>query len=286
MYLNTIIQTDYFGADSHRLFYIFMSMTTNVSLKSIFAVSKEKLSNELKKIVLPKDAQQFQKVVAVHLSELFKNENDFRQSLTESENYILVSALRLLQAQQNITSEITKTISSFKTPKSSDIFSSKKNDTNPYYAIAGAGVGALAGGVLGVWTAVAGAIAGTAVVIYYTNKAVSSETTIQSEVRKNDTPINVDMFIKIVEDICESIDGLIETYRVQVKRIKNSYEQKEKPSLQNEYSALLEQVVYLYNVVKTSKESVPIKISNAADLLAESLENYDMKIENGKIVND
>ena len=52
-----------------------MTMATVVTLKSIFENSKEKLSQELIGLVLPKDAETVQNVVANHLCELFENDN-------------------------------------------------------------------------------------------------------------------------------------------------------------------------------------------------------------------
>ena len=89
----------------------------------------------------------------------------------------------------------------------------------------------------------------------------------------------------IVEKICRGIDGVMQTYRVQVKRVKDYYEHKEQPTLQTEYSELLEQITNVCNAVQSSSDNVSAKLKNATDALAESLENYGLKFENGKIVN-
>lgn len=96
--------------------------------------------------------------------------------------------------------------------------------------------------------------------------------------------INVSSFSNIIENICDSIDGVIDTYRVQVKRIANSYEQREKPSLLNTYSMLIEQIA---NVIKFSKDInivIPSNLKSAVYILEETLENYDLKYDNGRIV--
>lgn len=77
---------------------------------------------------------------------------------------------------------------------------------------------------------------------------------------------------------------MIDTYRVQVKRIANSYEQREAPSLLNTYSMLIEQIA---NVIKFSKDSnieISSNLKSAICILEETLENYDLKYDNGKIV--
>lgn len=259
---------------------------SRASLKSIFAQNKEKLSEELKKLILPKDAHQVQQVVANHLDELFENENDFRQSLTESEDYILQSALQLLQAQQNITIEIVKSVKDIQSSQRSESSSTPKKTPNPYYTLAGAGVGAIAGGILGTWGTVAGAIAGTAIAIYCTSKPQRANSIPNQEQGSIPSFIDADIFVHIVEQICECIDGVIDTYRVQVKRIQNIYEQREQPSLLNECSALFAQIANVYKAVEANKENTPSKIISATDMLVESLENYGLTIKDGKVVNE
>lgn len=260
-------------------------MDTNITLKSVFSSTKEELAQKLSNLSLPKDATKVQGILTDHLSALFENENGYRQNLTESEDYILQSVLRLLNSQQNIAKAIAE---SARTTIPQNSQSSKKQNTpNPYAAVAGAGVGAVAGGLLSTWAAVAGAIAGTALVLYFSAKPITKQSPASSEdQQKLPVPtIDVNVFTNIVESICESIDGVIDTYRIQVKRVANVYEQREKPSLTSDYSALLEQITNVYNVC-TSTEGVPAKVKNAVEMLAESLENYNLKIENGKIVSE
>lgn len=154
------------------------------------------------------------------------------------------------------------------------------------YISVGAGVGALAGGLFGTWAAVAGAITGTALVIYCSTKQPNKKSqSANDNVVSSSSLINVSSFCGIIENICESIDRVIDTYRVQVKRIANSYEQRATPSLLNTYSMLIEQIA---NVIKYSKDTNIDKSSNlqnAINILEESLENYNLKYDNGKIVN-
>lgn len=260
-------------------------MNNSMTLKSVFAKNKDGLIDSLKELSLPKDAIKVQSILTNHLSDLFENENGYRQNLTESEDYILQSVLRLLNSQQNIAKEIARyskpiVAQESKTPNQS-------NATNPYATIVGAGVGAVAGGLISSWAAVAGAIAGTALVLYFSAKPISKTATVSSDAQPKlqESTIDVTVFTNIVESICESIDGVIDTYRTQVKRVAYVYEQREKPTLTSDYSTLLEQIANVYNVCSTT-EGVPAKVKNAVDMLAESLENYNLKIENGKIVNE
>lgn len=83
-------------------------MNTNVTLKTIFASSKDKMSAKLSGLSLPKDSQQVQEIVTDFLNDMFENEGQFRQNLTESEDYLLQASLRLLQTHQNIALEFAK----------------------------------------------------------------------------------------------------------------------------------------------------------------------------------
>lgn len=261
---------------------------TNNSLKSIFAQRKNQLSDELKELTLPKDANKVQKAVADLFEELFERNDAFRQSLTEAEDYILQSTILLLQAQHNITTEIAKSLSGVRSAQERGLASvPAEKPFNPYYAIAGTGVGALAGGLLGTWGAIAGAIAGTAIVIYCTSKPqAAAHTPIVQGQTPTSSGIDTDVFVRIVEQICECIDGVLNTYRVQVKRIKNIYEQREKPSLLDECSALLSQVANVYRAVEANKADTPAKVVSATEMLVESLENYGLMIKDGKVVNE
>jgi len=272
-------------------------MDTGITLKSIFASSKEDLSQKLSGLSLPKDAQRIQEIVTDFLNELFENDGRFRQNLTESEDHILRASLKLLQAQQGISNEFVKEISKFDnvTERISQIDKKPSSEngvsTNSINATLGAGVGALAGSFIGSWAAVAGAIAGTALVIYLPNiKALIKEPgkdckeSMQST-SKADELIDSSSFCDIIENICDCIDNIIATYRTQVRKFANAYENREQPSLLNSYSLLIEQIANVIQVSKNCDEETPSKLRNAISILEESLENYDLKFINGKIVN-
>lgn len=263
-------------------------MGTNVTLKSIFAASKDNLSDKLRGLSLPKDSQQVQSIVSEYLNNLFENNGSFRQSLTESEDYLIQASLRLLHAQQNIAIEFAKSSKSAVTFPNGDIKQQKTNSSAIYYSIAGAGIGALVGSFVGTWGAVAGAVTLTALSIYCsTNPKITKGHNEEGEktITKIENNLNPEVFCDIVEKVCESIDNVIDTYRVQVKRIVNTYEQREQPSLLNTYSSLVEQIANVIQISKTCNEDIPSKLKNAISIMEESLENYDLKFDNGKIIN-
>ena len=256
---------------------------SNITLTEIFDTPKEVLSKELRGFSLPKNSKDVQTTVATFLNNMFENDGTYRQGLTQSEDYILQCAIQLLYAQQDIANEIVAMVSMFNaSPK--QVTTVNNNPGNPYVSVVGTSVGAVAGSLLGTWSTIAGAIAVTAIDFYLyvkPKKVQSSEK--ESEPIKT---INVNAFINIIRKICENIDNLMETYRVQVKRIQNSYEQKELPSLLNECSALFSQIANLHKVISANREGTPTKVLNASDMLFESLENYGLAIKDGKVVSE
>lgn len=239
------------------------------------------LEDKLSGLSLPKDADKILKVVSSFLDNIFESNGVYRQNLTESEDYILQAVLKLLSSQQCVTEEIAKSVKSTSPLEGETI--KHDNATNPYAAIAGAGAGTVVGCIISSWAAVAGAIAGTALALYFSTKRSSPPTSASAKLQESS--IDVAVFTDIVENICDSIDGVIETFRTQVKRVANVYERREKPSLASDYPAILEQIANVYKVC-SSTEGVPTKVKNAVNMLTESLENYNLKIENGKIVNE
>lgn len=256
------------------------------SIYQVFKAHETELGDSLKGMTLPADAKKVQKFVETFLTSLFESDGDYRQSLTQSEDYILQAALQLLQAQQNISREFASSLRSSSTPKAtSTIPTSNKSDG--YSPIIGAGIGALAGGFLGTWAAVCGAIAGTAVAIYCSNKpSKSTKPTACASISTELPGIDISVFSAILGKICQSIDNLMETYRVQVKRVENIYAQTEKPSLLSECQTLFNQLANLHKVVAANKEGIPVKVLNAIELLEESLENYGLTIKDGRVVNE
>lgn len=278
----------------------------NITLKSIFELNKDELSKKLRGLTLPKDSQKIQTIVSDFLGNLFENDGMYRQSLTDQEDFILLAAIELIKSQQKITSELTKNYNCTSQSNANNIKEQKsklreKNLVKDSVVAGGAGLGALAGSGLGVkmvnsgvlsgglvstWFAFAGAIAVSALVIYLSYQDGNNKTkSIKTKDLVGELSLDAGVFCSIVERICESIDNVIETYRVQVKRIINAYEQREKPTLLNTYSSLTEQIANVINISRNCGESTPDKLKKAILIMEESLENYDLKFENGKIRN-
>lgn len=250
----------------------------------MFESNKHILEKELTGLVLPKDAEKIQQIVCEFLNSMFENDGEYRQLLTQAEDYILQAALGLLNAQHNIAKEIIK--------QNKDISISSTTpqtiNKNPYpYTLAGTAIGGVIGTMFGTWGAVFGAIAGTGIVLYCatsipntTSKNVSDEKLIAHPT------IRTEVFCNVIKQICEKVDNLIETYRTQIKRVENVYEQKEKPSLQKDYSMLLQSIQELVVASQTENEDKVKKLGKLEKKindLSEILENYGLAIAEGKI---
>ena len=259
-------------------------MENTRTLASMFEVNKQALEEKLLGLTLPKDAIKIQDVVSKYLNSMFESDGEYRQHLTQAEDYILQAALGLLNAQQNIALEISK-------PKTETVSSQKveKKHINAYTSLIGTTVGGAVGALGGTWGAVFGAITGTALVLYcVTAMPVPSSKTNSTEKQFVQPTIRTEIFLNIVKNICESIDNLIETFRTQIKRVENVYEQKEKPSLQKDYSMLLTTIQELVVTVNTECEDKGKKLKRLEKKvcdLAETLENYGVAIVDGKITN-
>ncbi len=256
---------------------------SNVTLTAIFDSHKEELAKKLENYSLPRDSKKVQATLAEALNNMFEKDGVYRQSLTQQEELMLQSAIQLVNAQQNMTAEIASIVA---TPQSKSEEDPHPTSNTMLLTAATTGIVTVGGGMLmGTLGAVCGAIASCAVTTYLSKKTLSNKDnnpTTEVGIRK----INVTAFTNIVQKICESVDYFMETYRVQVQRIKKSYEQKEKITPLTLCPALINQVANVIKTVKANDTNANQKIISAVEMMEESLENYDLKYENGKIVND
>lgn len=272
---------------------------TKTTLKALFESRKDELAKKLTNLSLPKDAVLVQQIVTNYLNDLFDSEGDFRQNLTQSEDYILQAAMSLLNAQQSMVGEFIKnnTIriadgkhqeersnAEFKT-----LSEAAKLKSQEYpYVIGGSAVGGAAGALLlGSWGAVFGAIAGTALVLYYTStqdaakKATAQSPTTDTVIKKEEkeSKIDVDKYLWLVGSICDSVDSLILTFRAQINRVVDKYENQEKPVLEKEYGVLLDCIQSLLGASYQPTDDKWLKrVKSRIEELAESLENYNLEV--------
>lgn len=271
------------------------------TLKELFESRKNELSEKLSTLYLPKDASKIQSVVTDYLNDLFDSDGEFRQNLTQSEDFILQAAMSLLNAQQSMIGEFSlpkfaegkKDSEDKQQPEGipvSNFGSSLKKEQYPY-VVGGTTVGGAAGALIfGTWGAVFGAIAGTALVLYYSsqlpqnsnkNKKVPPQARIEAKPIVKEQKINVDVFTNIVGSICDSVDTLIQTFRAQINRVVDKYESIEKPSLEQEYRFLIEGIQTLIGYKRThaDDDKYTSKLQMRIEDLAETLENYNITVE-------
>lgn len=257
------------------------------SLTAVFESNQAALKEKLQGLRLPSDASRIQDIINGYLNEMFDNEGEFRQGLTQSEDYILQAALSLLNAQQSITKEITPNIV-LQEPAAKLQSSTQKGLKKEQYPITLAGTaigGGIGGALLGTWGAVFGAIAGTAIVLYYAStESKSTSKIIPVAIEKPkivQSQLDVDLFLSIIKSICESVDSLIDTFRAQINKVVHKYENQEKPAIEREYRFLLEGIQSLigYKRAHSEDEKFIRKIQERIEDMGELLENYNLTIE-------
>ena len=208
------------------------------------------------------------------------------------------AALSLLNAQQEIAltliekkpvanlmpeTSLTTTLQNNKPTLSVNILNNPVKGINALVASSG---GALIGNVLlGGWGAVVGSIAGTAVAIYLsqqenTNKATRNET-LSKQIIETSTPINTSLLINVVLKICESIDTLVDTFRSQINKVVEKYENQEKPSFEKEHRSLLEElqslIGYERNHTEVNEKNLR-KLKERIEDIVETLGNYNFDV--------
>lgn len=267
------------------------------TLQELFESNKKNLEQALEGLFLPQDLVKVQKAVTSYLESAFDSEGEFRQNLTQSEDYILEASLSMLNAQQEVYAELSKNINTCekkvgKLPTKQELDNQKSrpySTTDTLFSLTGAAGGSLAGKIiLGGWGAVFGAIAGVAVAAYvsscYPPKKINE--TIKDTEEKTPTvetvsyPINIECFINIIRKICECVDNLIGTYRAQINRVVQKYESMEKPTLEREYRTLLEGIQTLIGFEKAHRddEKFVTKIHDRFEDFSELLENYNLAV--------
>lgn len=265
-----------------------------ITLRSLFESQCDQLEEKLAGLKLPDDSQNIQNIVSDYLNKLLEDEGDFRQNLTQAEDYILQASLSLLSAQQTMVKELNKNSNSSirsttfeKASKDNPLRPTKVISNNQ--TIGGTAIGSTAGALLfGTWGAVFGAIAGTAIVLYYaSNQSSVSDNKEKQSTEKpllpTSTAIDVKLFTNIVRNICESVDSIIETFRAQINRVVHKYENQEKPTLEREYRFLLEGIQSLLGYERTHSaddEKYVKKLQIRIEDIAELLENYNLSVEN------
>lgn len=273
-----------------------------ISLHQLFESHKDELSLKLQGLRLPSDENKLFKIVYEYLNSVFDSNGNFRQSLTQSEDYILQAAISLLNAQKDMaeTVKVTETnslLSSEQKNEKDESFFSTENKSSAVFgkysnvsseaSLIGAGVGAVAGKlVFGGWGgAVFGALAGTAIAIYAASSKNEKATSKTLE-KKIDTPVsisvNVEGFVNTISSICSSVDNLLDTFRAQINNVVEKYESQPKPSLDSNYLPLLESIQTLVGYERThseEEEKFAKKLKDRIEDVSEVLDTWNLTFE-------
>lgn len=257
------------------------------------------MSASLSDLTLPKDAAKAQEVISTFLNTVCDENNEYRQNLTQSEDYILQAALSMLNAQRDLVSafDVAPKIKIEATQHSeseSDITTakeklSKNSSISTTSAFIGVGGGAVVGKLLlGGWGAVFGAIAGTAIALYLSQQqstptqSLSAKPALQPcapNITIAETPIKSDLLLSVVSQICDGLDNLIATFRAQIKRVVNKYESQDKPTIERDFRVLLEGIQSLIGYKRghsSDEDKYLSKLQTRVEDLAELLDNYDL----------
>lgn len=268
-------------------------MSQQLTLSSIFESTKDELANSLSGLTLPNDSEQVQTIIVNYLNKVCDENSDYRQNLTQSEDYILQAALSMLNAQRELVSafdcqpkavvEIPQANPNFISPTTTPKAFQTVNSTK---AFIGAGGGALVGKlILGGWGAVFGAVAGTAVALYLSQQPQSCENkrevvaTDAVNTSITDSPVNTTALLSVIAQICESLDNLIATFRAQIQRVVSKYESQEKPTIERNFRTLLEGIQSLIGYKRghsPEEDKYVSKLQTRVEDLAELLDNYEL----------
>ena len=281
-----------------------------MTLTEIFKNNELSLREKLSGLSLPKDAKKVQKVISDFLNNLFDTEGEYRQNLTQTEDYILQAAMQLMQTQQNITSEMVNQISKIEPPKPQKTQQPQHpktertqrinttSTTTPYAPISGTALGAAAGALFGPIGIIGGAIAGTAVAIYLSTKPKNIETvktttkTTQNNLNKPEpqikptanttaVPIDTNKLITIIEQICENIDNLLDIYKAQIKKVQAKYENQDKPTLDRNFPGLLGSIQSLIGFTRyhnNSEDKYDKKLNSRLEDIIDQLDTQGIEV--------
>ena len=261
-------------------------MKEEITLEDLFKAKKDELKKQLEGLSVPKDFDLIKERIEKTLDSLFSSKGEYRQKLTQSEDYVLQAALNLLNAEQQLQLKYIELFQSVNQSQkqSTNTSSAKEKEKSPYFSLLGTAVGAGVGAFIGTWGAAFGALGGTAMAIYLMGNKVASEL----KATPNDgcsAKLDADSFLSILESICTQVDSLMKTVRAQMTRIHDEYKSKAPDSLFTLYPAFVAQLESLFEIVsegEPSGETTLIQI----DLLKRSLKNYGIAVVDGKLIQE
>lgn len=258
-----------------------------VSLQLLFNSRKEELSDKLEGMYLPKDSDAIYQIVYDYFNKAFDSDSEFRQNLTQSEDYILQAAIPLLYAHNEMTSSMKiERGNTFEGPDNERHEFKPLNPSTRYCigAVVGSGVGAVVGKLaFGGWGTVLGAIVGTAIAIHVTSnkkQPTFERNTIDKQKKQPFSPLNVEAFISTISSICASVDNLLDTFRAQINNVVQKYESKNKFPLISDYLPLMGSIQTLVGYERTHSaddNKYAKKLKERIEDVSEVLDTWDIR---------
>ena len=254
------------------------------TLTELFDAGRASLEEKLRGLALPEDAARIRKIVESELAGLIAPKSDFRLSLTASENAILQQAVGLMDVRRQLSGQTAPEQSSRPETEMQAAPVAAPDSTSCVYPIVGSAVGGSVGAMLGPWTAVVGAVVGTSLAACSRNLLPkvngSAKTPAGQPVNgKKDREIDPRQLTDIIREVCGQIDRLMGLYRQQIQDLKTIYENREKVTLSRNYRFLLESIQAVVGSAMSLDEAGSAeKLRNRCEQLADSLENYGLRV--------
>ena len=210
-----------------------------------------------------------------------KSIESYKKELTLSEVSIFNSILKLINAQNNLLSSVS--IHPMQQSKEDSNDEYLNNDLSSIGKVAGATlIGGMVGGVLASmsWGCVLFSVAGCAIGTYLTNSKTKNVQAkkVSSSRRVKHFSIDVDRLLSVFENLCISIDELIDDYNVSVNNIKATYDKRIQPTLATQYKTLVDSIAQLYVAKYNCNETIPESVDFSIELIFKTLKNYHCEI--------
>lgn len=249
-----------------------------ISLLTLFQQRESELRTKLMGIVLPRDYEQLNSVLA----DLFVNHigiDDYKQELTDSELAIFQSALRLvennMQLHQAIFTlrDLPDDETSEKASKKSTIINGRVHINKSQVAILGAAAtGVLVGAVTNVGTILL-AIVTAATGVWFSAENAKGKVIVKEQIAMPQSVVDVDAIVSNTKRICSSLDNLMSAYHTNVDNLSKRIENRPSPTLANSYGYLLNRLATLYRDI--SNNATQDDIAEDIEKLYKTLKNYN-----------
>ena len=241
-----------------------------LTLLSLFEQSEADLREQLAEIQLPRDEEKFNRI----LSDLFVDHikvSEYKQELTASEMAMFQSAIHVVETSLLLNGNVYNFVSNQEETKER---SSDDNSKSQIAVSLVTGASILSAGALPYyWGTALLAVVATAINFYLSKSKVHPKEKVISQ----SIVINSESVIKIVREVCHSIDTLMDVYITNQENLRNRIESKDKPSLSNMYGYLLNRLAILY---RDKANNMPERINDDIENIFMTLEDYGYQFIN------